>query len=142
MDSPAAEAVSGAVGVEAIHLPLWRLLVICLTALTVSSLAELVGRAVEMSALPLPDVPPLLPTILLHTHYGRIWLLRPLALTGLWAGWCLGRRQRQSRLIPALMFAMGALVAMTRSAFGHAADWGDPSFAELMDWLHFMASVL
>jgi putative copper resistance protein D len=139
---PAVEAVSGAVGMEAILRPLWRLLVICLTALTVSSLAELVGRAVEMSGLPLPDVLPLLPTILFHTHYGRVWLLRPLALTGLWARWCLGRRHRQSRLIPALMFAMGALVAMTRSASGHAADWGDPSFAELMDWLHIMASAL
>jgi hypothetical protein len=118
---PAVEAVSGAVGMEAILRPLWRLLVICLTALTVSSLAELVGRAVEMSGLPLPDVLPLLPTILFHTHYGRVWLLRPLALTGLWARWCLGRRHRQSRLIPRSRLGR----PVVRRAHGLAAHHGE-----------------
>ena len=139
---PTVQAVSGTVGVAAILIHLWQLLLICLTALTISSLGELFGRAAEMSGLPFPDVLPLLPTILFHTHYGWVWLLRALALTGLWVGWGLGKRHRQSRLIPVLMFAAGAFVALTRSASGHAADWGDPSLAELMDWLHVMASAL
>ena len=139
---PAVQAVSGTSGVVAILLPRWQLLLICLTALTISSLGELFGRAAEMSGLPFPDVLPLLPTILFHTHYGWVWLLRALALTGLWVGWSLGKRHRQSRRMPVLMFAAGTFVALTRSASGHAADWGDPSFAELMDWLHGIASAL
>jgi hypothetical protein len=34
------------------------------------------------------------------------------------------------------MLGAGALIALTRSASGHAADWGDWTLAELMDWLH------
>jgi putative copper export protein len=33
-------------------------------------------------------------------------------------------------------------MAMTRSASGHAADWGDPTFPELIDWVHLIASSL
>jgi putative copper resistance protein D len=139
---PAVEAVAGAVGVKAILIPLWRVLFICLSALAISSLGELFVRAAEMSGLAFPKVLPLLPTILFYTHYGWVWMLRLMGLAGLWVGWYLGRWYRQPRLIPVLMFAAGALVAMTQSASGHAADWGDPSFAELMDWLHIMANAL
>jgi putative copper export protein len=136
------EAVSGAIGVEAVLMALWRLLVTCIAALTVSSLAELAGRTAEMSGQPLSAILPVLPTVLFQTHYGWVWLMRPAALIALWLGWWTGRQRLRSQLIPALMLGAGALVAMTRSASGHAADWGDPTFSELSDWLHLMASSL
>jgi putative copper export protein len=139
---PAAGAVSGGTGVETILARLWRLLIISIAALTIGSFAEFAERAVEMSGRPLPEVLPLLPMILFHTHYGWVWLVRPIALTALWIGWWAGRGRLQSRRIPGLMFGAGALIALTRSASGHAADWGDPTFSELSDWLHLMASSL
>jgi copper resistance protein D len=139
---PAARADSGTSGVEVILVPIWRLVVTSIVALSVSSLVELAGRSVEMSGRPLPAMLPLLPTILFHTHYGRAWLVRPIALIALWMGWWAGRRRLESRRIPALMFCAGALIAMMRSASGHAADWGDLTFSELIDWLHLMASAL
>jgi copper resistance protein D len=139
---PALAAVPGASGVEAVVMSLWRLLVMSLAGLTVSSLAELAGRAAEMSGQPLSALLPVLPTVLFRTHYGWVWLIRPPALAVLWLGWSTGRQRPRSQLIPALMLGAAALVAMTRSASGHAADWGDLTFAELSDWLHVMASAL
>jgi copper resistance protein D len=139
---PTVQAVSDNAGLGAMFNSLWQLLLICLAGLTMASLGELLGRATEMSGLSFPDVISLLPSIFLHTHYGWVWLLRVLALIGLWMGWCLGKRRRQSRLLPLVMFAAGAFVAWTRSASGHAADGGDLSFAVCMDWLHIMASAL
>jgi uncharacterized membrane protein len=95
-----------------------------------------------MSGQPLLSILPLLSIVLFHTHYGWVWLLRPVALTALWMGWWMGKHRLRSRLFPALMFGAGALMAMTRSASGHAADWGDLTFPELIDWLHLMASAL
>ncbi len=137
---PGLTAVPGAIGVEAVLVSLWRLLVMGIAALTLSSLMDLVGRTAEMSGLPLSAIPPVLPTVLSQTHYGWVWLMRPIALTGLWLGWWMGRRNVRARLIPAVMLGAGALIAMTRSASGHAADWGDPTFPELIDWVHLMAS--
>jgi copper resistance protein D len=139
---PALAAVPGAIGIEAVLVALERLLVTCIAALTVSSLAELAGRTAEMSGQSLSGILPLLPTVLFHTHYGWVWLMRPVALTVLWLAWWRGRSTLRSRRIQAVMFGAGALIAMTRSASGHAADWGDPSLPELIDWVHLMASSL
>src|SRR5262249_48680299 len=49
---------------------LWRLLTVCLLLLTLSSLGELVGRTMTMGDLPLAASLRVLPTVLLHTHYG------------------------------------------------------------------------
>jgi copper resistance protein D len=122
--------------------PFWRLVVASVAALSVSSLAELAGRSMEMSVRPVPDILPLLPTILFQTHFGRAWLIRPIALIALWIGWWAGRRRLESKRLAAMMLCAGALIAMMRSASGHAADWGDLTFSELIDWLHLMASAL
>jgi putative copper resistance protein D len=123
-------------------MPLWQLLVVCLAVLTVSSIGELVGRAVDMSGRPLAASFPVLSTVLFRTHYGRVWLIRPVALIGLWVGWWVGRGRLHARTIPTLMLGAWALIALTRSASSHAADGGDLTLAELMDWLHLLAGSL
>jgi putative copper export protein len=139
---PAMSTASEAIGFDAFLASLWQLLGACLATLVVSSVGELAGRAVEMSDRPLAATFPVLPTILLQTHYGRLWLVRPLSLTVLWIGWWAGRTRLRSWIIPAGMLGTGAMVAMTRSASGHAADWGDLTLPALNDWLHLLAASL
>ncbi|KJK10303.1 hypothetical protein UB46_41820 [Burkholderiaceae bacterium 16] len=118
--------------------PLWWLLGICLAMLTLSSLGELIRRAMEMSARPLAEVAPMLPTVLFKTHFGRVWLLRPVALLVLWLGWRT-RPRLGSPAISVAMLAAACLIAASRSLSGHAADWGDITLHELMDWSHLLA---
>jgi putative copper export protein len=121
---------------------LWRLLGGCLIALTVSSAGEVLGRTLTMSGLPLAMLGRTLPTVLLRTHYGRVWFVRLGALALLWVGWGVGRRRLYVPAMPALMLAGGSLLALSRSLSGHAADWGDVTFPVLMDWLHLLAGGL
>lgn len=121
---------------------LWRLLGICLIALTVSSAGELLGRTLTMSGLPLAMLGRTLPIVVLRTHYGRVWFVRIGALAMLWIGWGAGRRRLHVPSIPASMLVAGGLMALTRSLSGHAADWGDVTLAVLMDGLHLLAGGL
>ena len=118
--------------------PLWCLLGICLAVLALSSLGELFRRAVEMSARPLWEIVPMLPTVLFKTHFGHVWLLRTVALLVLWLGWRT-RPRFGSPGITTAMLAAACLIAASRSLSGHAADWGDITLHELMDWLHLLA---
>src|SRR5262249_39722359 len=111
---------------------------------------ELLGRTLTMSGLPLAMLGRTLPTVLLRTHYGRVWGVRLGVLALLWIGWGVGRRRLHVQAIPALMLAGGSLLALTRTLSGHAparpgglsghaADWGDVPLPVLMDWLHLLA---
>jgi putative copper export protein len=126
----------------ALRAAVWRLLGFALVALTLSSAGELMGRTLTMSGLPLAMLGRVLPIVVLRTHYGRVWWVRLGGLALLWSGWCLGRRRLHRQSIPAGMLAAGALLALTRSLAGHAADWGDVTFAVLADWLHLLAGGL
>jgi copper resistance protein D len=139
---PTMATLSESIGFDALLRSLWRLLGACIAALVVTSVGELVAHAVEMSGRPLLAVLPALPVVLRQTHYGRLWLVRPLGLMALWVGWWAGRKRVHSRVIPALMLGVGAIVAMTRSASGHASDWGDLTLPEASDWLHLLAASL
>jgi putative copper export protein len=118
---------------------LWRLLGIALIALTVSSTGELLGRTLTMSGLPLAMLGRTLPTVLFHTHYGRVWFVRLGALAILWVEWRVGRRCLHVQTIPASMLVASGLIALTRSLSGHAADWGDVTLTVMMDGLHLIA---
>ncbi len=126
---------------DAFLLPLWRLIGICVLMLGLSSLGELIRRTVEMSGRPLADFAPMLPMVLSKTHFGRVWLLRPVALLVLWLGWRARPRLRSPGIMAAMLGA-ACLIAVSRSLSGHAADWGDITLPELMDCLHLLAAAL
>ncbi len=136
---PAARAAGGGDSQDILN-RLWLLLAICIAVLVFSSISLLLVRAVEMSGYPLKAVLPILPTVLSKTHFGQAWLVRIAALGGLGVGWFSGRQRLDSRAVPALMLIAAGVIAMTRSASGHAAGEGDFRLPELMDWLHLMGA--
>jgi putative copper resistance protein D len=91
------------------------------------------GRALGSA---LPEVP----AVLSGTHFGRIWLVRLGALTAGWATCVPGWRPHGRRWSARLALLCIAVVAFTRSATTHAADGGDFTPLEMMDWLHLVAA--
>jgi len=118
---------------------LWQFLALCLAVLTLGSLVLLLYRSHVLSDLPYGQLWPVLPKVLAHTHYGHIWLVRIAAVGGGWLIWWLGRRHPGQRRWAAVMAAVMAVIAFTRSATGHSADQGDFTLMEFMDWLHILA---
>jgi len=111
---------------------LWKLLGICLALLTISSAGWLVHRTIVSSGQPIGELAKVLPTMLWQTHFGHVWLIRPVALLVLWLGWRQARRHCNTKLIWAMLMASSAIAA-SRSLSGHAADWGDITLPEIVD---------
>lgn len=128
--------------VESLHPRLWRHLAGGLIGLTLSSLVLLIGRTLEMSRQGLSQVGHWLPLVLHETPFGHTWLWRPLMIVLLWAVWVVGRRPRRGKAAAALMFLLVAVIAFTRSATGHPADFGPWGFAEWVDWVHLLATAV
>jgi putative copper export protein len=97
-------------------------------------------RAAEISAQPVSGVFPVLPTVILRTHYGRVWLLRVIALVLLSVGLMARKRSKESRGYLFSMLTLAVVVAATESASGHASDKGDLSIPEIVDWLHLLGT--
>ena len=119
-----------------------RLLVFSLIMLLISSIGNLIQRTMEMSGSGITGVPPLLPAVLLKTHYGSIGLVRFGGLGLALATSFIGRRHLNSRFVAVILLCASAAIAFSRSATSHAADFGDLSLQELADWFHLMASSL
>ncbi len=119
-----------------------RLLMLCLIALVISSISNFIQRTMEMSGLGIAAIFPVLSTVLLKTHYGRIGIVRSGGLGLALIVWFVGRRHLNSRLVAVFLLCASAAIAFSRSATSHAADLGDLSLMELSDWLHFTASSL
>ncbi|HXX57558.1 MAG TPA: CopD family protein [Thermodesulfovibrionales bacterium] len=119
---------------------LWRFFAIGIAILIMSSIADLFVRAIEISGQPLATVSLVLPTVVLKTHIGHVWLIRMAALALLSITFVGARRYRDSRGLLLFMLGLALVVSMTESASGHASDKGDFSFSEMMDWLHLMAA--
>jgi len=117
-----------------------RLLMLCLTALVLSSIANLMQRTMEMSGLGITEALPLVPTVLFKTHYGIIGFVRSAGLGLALVVWLVGRRHIRSRGFAVFMLWAASAIAFSRSATSHAADFGDLSVQELSDWLHLLAS--
>lgn len=117
-----------------------RLLMLCLIALVISSIGNLIQRTMDMSGLSIAEALPFLPTVLFKTHYGRIGLVRSAGLGLALVTWFIGRRSIGSPGFGASMLCAASAIAFSRSATSHAADFGDLSLQELSDWLHLLAS--
>jgi putative copper export protein len=116
------------------------LLMICLTALVISSIAGLAQRSIEMSGVGITSILPVLPTVLFKTHYGSMWFVRMAGLAAAWLSLLGWRRQIDSRLFGIFLLIAGSIIAFSRSASGHPADFGDLSPQQLVDWLHLFAA--
>jgi putative copper export protein len=116
-----------------------RFLIASLLLLTVSSIDSLIQRGIEMSGLGIISIFPLLPTVIFKSHYGSMWLVRIAGLVAAWLIVLAGRRWSGSRLFGLLLFCSAAVVAFSRSASGHPADFGDLSTHQIADWLHLVA---
>jgi len=92
-----------------------------------------------MSGQPVSAVLPLLPTVVSRTHLGQVCLLRILAVFTLLILFRAGKRYRDRGLFLAWLLGILGIIAWTKSASGHAADMGDFSSAEIVDWLHLVA---
>lgn len=110
----------------------------CIVLLSVTTAALLVLRAQVLSGADYGALATVLPSVLLDTHFGFFWLVRAAALGALWLSWWLDRRAGVQKYWPALMLVAIAVLAFTRSATGHAADAGDFTVPEIVDWLHLL----
>jgi putative copper resistance protein D len=135
-----ASAGAGFPSQEKILARLWRSFGIGIAAIIACTIAALLIGTAEMSGSPIPAVFPLLPTVILKTHFGRVWLIRMASLILLSVVVSTGRRYRDARTFLYLLLGAGVIIAFTESASGHAADAGDFSLAEIMDWLHVLAA--
>jgi|GEM_PF-3281560 len=117
------------------------ILIIALLALTLSLPSVLLIRATMMSARPISDVMPVLPTLLTNTHYGTIWLIRCALLLSLWV-LTLPLIKTNRSWPQLLMFIVAVFTAWTISAVGHAGGWSDFSWQQLVDWLHIVCASL
>ena len=121
-------------------LRLRRLIRISSAAVIACAIADLLIGATEMSGSPDFDVVSLLPTVILKTHFGRVWMIRIFSLLLLFITAGVRREQNESRGVFYFMLALGFVVALTESASGHASDKGDFSLAEIMDVFHLLAA--
>lgn len=118
----------------------WRLFGIALALIFAASAAELMIRAGAMSNRPVFDVFPVISAVLFKTHYGHVWIARIAALMLLSFFTGIELRHRNSPLFLGSALFLLLFIAATRSASGHAADAGDFSWAEIMDWLHIVSA--
>ncbi|MDA8083163.1 MAG: hypothetical protein M0024_05850 [Nitrospiraceae bacterium] len=116
------------------------LLLAVLITLVVSSVGSLMQRSSEMGGTGLFAVLPLLPTVVLKTHYGTMWLVRIAGIAVAWVAWMKVRRLSGVLPFAVLLGVAGAAISFARSASGHPADYGDLSPQQIGDWLHLLAA--
>ncbi|HSA77458.1 MAG TPA: CopD family protein [Nitrospirota bacterium] len=120
---------------------MWLLFGVGIAGIMASGFADILVRAAEMSGKPLQAVLPVLTTVILKTHIGRIWLIRMAALILLSVTMITARRSRNSRAFLYFVLVFLVVISVTESASGHASDAGDFSVAEIMDWLHLLGAL-
>jgi putative copper export protein len=129
---------------EMVEQPFRRLELSSLTLVALASTGELILRTQTMSGERLTEIHIALPVVLLHTHFGAVWLARlgVVGLLGL-AWWSFGRMTApRSQRAMMLSLAATALIALTTSLSGHAGDWGDLTMPVLIDWIHLVAGAI
>lgn len=99
------------------------------------------ARAAVLTGQPLGEALTLLPAVLGRSHFGAMWLAGTADIALLWWSWLRWRRTG-TNVYAALMLAALGIYCATFAATGHAAGWGDLSWALLVDWLHVMAGCI
>ena len=100
--------------------------------LLVIALADLMIRSQMITGRHGSELWPALPTVLLKTHFGNVWMAR-IVLLGLLGFTSMAQKKARLALVAC------ALLLGTSSLSGHAADSGTLSLAVLLDWLHLLA---
>ena len=114
------------------------LMAVALFMLGATSLMDLVFRTLMMSGEPPSELFSVLPTVLIQTHFGRVWVWRAGLLLLLFGFWFLQRGPRPwIRGYPVLLVGSG--ICLTTSLSGHAADLGSLTLTVFSDWIHVMA---
>lgn len=117
----------------------WCLLVLCLAILWLTGFAWLWARTAAVSGRDAWSALSVVPTVLFHTHFGKLWWIRLAALV--WSSfvmfWLFRGGWRRTGLV--LMLAGLAWIGASHSATGHAAADGDWTLREGMDWLHLVS---
>jgi len=112
---------------------------VSIVLLVLTTIGDLILRTLTMSG-PAAGLGVALPLVLQKTHYGSVWISR-MGLVGLLATAWLLRRPGPLRSAWSTWASLlgAALIALTTTLSGHAADWGDVTLPVLMDWLHLLA---
>jgi putative copper export protein len=120
---------------------LWLLFTVSVVVAMAGSVLDFLLRVAEMSGQTILSSFPLVPTVLVKTHSGRVWLIR-LACLVLMLVIGETRKIRENRQVLIFLFCFDTVIAFTESALGHAADKGDFSTAEIMDWIHLLGALV
>jgi putative copper export protein len=120
---------------------IWTFFYFGVAVLACGSIVELLIGTFEISGRPFPALFSVVPTVLLKTHYGHVWIIRMCAI-GLLALSTGILRRRDTQPVLFIMLLLLLLVSVTASASGHASDAGDLSVPEIIDWLHLLAACL
>ncbi len=117
-----------------------RLTIGALWVVVLAMAAEFGHESMEMSRRSLSEVGPFLWPVLTRTHFGQV-LIGQLLLVAAFA-WIWSRRGKVPDGLDrgrGALLVVGALLCLTESLTGHAADQGNWSVDVLVDWLHLLA---
>jgi putative copper export protein len=120
---------------------LWLFFLVSVAAAIVGSVINLLLRVGEMSGETVISSFPMVPSVLFKTHSGRVWLIRIVCLVLMFVTGKI-KKIRGTRLVLIVLFCLSTIIAFTDSASGHAADKGDFSVAEIMDWIHLQGALV
>jgi copper resistance protein D len=101
--------------------------------LILTGLSDLLLGSQMMSGRPLAEVWAFVPTVLLKSHFGKVWIARTILLSVLCMIFTIAKSER-------FALAISGLLLLTTSLSSHAADSGDFSFLVLAAWLHLLAA--
>ena len=108
--------------------------------LAVTDVTDMVMRSMMISGKSIGGVLPVIPTVLLKTHFGWVWMSR-ISLIALLAVLYLAIRGKNvmSRADRFVSIAIAGGLCLTLSLSGHAVDLGNFRLTVLADWIHVVA---
>jgi putative copper resistance protein D len=120
---------------------LWLLFFVSVAMAMTVSVIILLLRVGEMSGESVISSFTMVPSVLFKTHSGHVWLIRVVCLILMLVVGKI-RKIRDTRLVLTVLICLSIIIAFTESASGHAADKGDFSIVEIMDWLHLLGALV